>query len=44
MSWWKGFACLFESEKDLDVSVEAMSVDFNEGKAEKGWLKCMRSW
>lgn len=32
MSWWKGFVCL--SEKDLDVSAEAMTVDFNEGKAE----------
>lgn len=26
--------CVSENEKDLDVCVEAMAVDFNEGKAE----------
>lgn len=36
MSLWKGFTCLFESKKDLDISLEVMSVDFNEGEAEKG--------
>jgi len=35
MSWWKDFAYLSESEKDFHVSVEAMSVDFNEGKAKQ---------
>lgn len=32
---WKGFACLLKSEKDLNISVESVSVDFNEGKAEE---------
>lgn len=33
-------SCPFKSENDLNVSMEAMSVDFNKDKAEKGWLKC----
>lgn len=36
MSLWKGFACLFESKKDLEIPLEVTSVDFNEGEAEKG--------
>lgn len=40
---WKGFACLLKSEKALNLSAESVSVDFNEGKAEKNWLESMRS-
>lgn len=36
MSLWKGFTCLFESKKDIDISLEVISVDLNEGEAEKG--------
>lgn len=37
MNLWKGFTCLFKGKKHLDISLEVMSIDYNEGEAEKGY-------